>query len=326
MKFVTHEVRGQVAIYADQRRFLAPPDKAAAHAIRQFVDTLPPRSGSSTERTFLASVELLPEPAINAVGGGLGWLFWPERYFAVFFLTLAAGFAAPFIAQWANWVPMVQAPSLEGLSRPPSYALHALTVFLAMTALLIFHEFGHAAACRRAGIRADAFGVGFYLLLPAYFTRISLVRILPRRERIMVFTAGVYVQSVCSLGLSIAAALLDQRTLLEIAALNNLTILLNLMPVMRFDGYRILSEVKEDLARFDRLGVIKASIILATSAYLGLMIFILGGNMRRLGAALATGETPTPQVLIYGVLATLGSGFFVVSAWRMLRRIRVPAS
>ena len=323
MRFVTHEVRGQVAIYADQRRFIAPPDRSDPQAIQQFVQHLPPRPTSSPERAFLASVELLPEPAINAVGSSLGWLFWPRRYFTVLLVALSCAAAAPFVVQAGHWLPTLTVPTLDGLSRLPAYGLHALTIFLAMTALLIFHELGHAAACRRVGIRADALGVGFYLFMPAYFTRISLVKILPRRERIMVFTAGVYVQALASIGLCAAAAILDQKVLLEIATLNNLTILINLMPVMRFDGYRILSEVKADLARFDRYGMVKAAIILATTTYIGLIVFVLGNNIRRLAVALMTDSAPTPQVLVYGVLGVLGAGFFAFSTWRMLRRPRV---
>lgn len=194
----------------------------------------------------------------------------------------------------------------------------AISGFFSISALLVLHEFGHAAACRSVGVRADGLGVGFYLVMPAFYTKLSLVKLLSRRERIIVYSSGVYFQMLASIGLTLAAWLLKERALLTLAHLNNFTVLLNLIPVARFDGHKVLDEFSDWIEARDRLQLVKGAIVLTTAAYLLFIGRSLWRNIQHLVDGALHGVL-TPSTLFVGGLSCLGLVFFARSVVKMLR-------
>ena len=54
--------------------------------------------------------------------------------------------------------------------------LHPLLLLLVLglsVASMLFHECGHAAACRYGGARPGVIGMGIYLIWPAFFTNVT---------------------------------------------------------------------------------------------------------------------------------------------------------
>src|SRR3954453_1534418 len=105
-----------------------------------------------------------------------------------------------------------------------------------------FHEIGHAAACRYGGGRPGGMGAGIYLVWPAFYTDVTDAYRLPRPARLRTDLGGIYfnaVIAVLTLGLWLATGL---DALLLLIAVQMLEIVKNLSPVIRADGYHILSD------------------------------------------------------------------------------------
>ncbi len=119
----------------------------------------------------------------------------------------------------------------------------------------ICHEMGHAYMAHRYGLKVPIIGVAFLVLMPILYTDSSNAwRLNSRRERLMVDGAGI----MAELFLASVATLLwvflpdgSLRTVaFSVAAVSwVLSLLVNLNPLMRFDGYFILS----DLMGFENL-------------------------------------------------------------------------
>ncbi len=115
---------------------------------------------------------------------------------------------------------------------------------LAVTKTL--HELGHGIACRRHGCRVPAMGVAFVFLWPMpYVDTSDTWRLLDRRKRLEIALAGVTTEVLLAIAASFAWLYLPPGLLrdvcLFVAVLSwTLSILVNLNPLMRFDGYYAL--------------------------------------------------------------------------------------
>jgi len=117
--------------------------------------------------------------------------------------------------------------------------------------LKVLHEFGHAYACKSRGGHVPEMGVMLILLTPlAYVDATSSWGFARRRDRIMVSVAGVYVESIIAAVALLVWATTPSPTVRIIAhnvviLASVVTVLLNLNPLMRFDGYYVLSDLLE---------------------------------------------------------------------------------
>src|SRR5215207_7774100 len=105
-----------------------------------------------------------------------------------------------------------------------------------------FHEIGHAAACRVGGGRPGGMGAGIYLVWPAFYTDVTDAYRLPRGARLRTDLGGIYFNAfvaVLTLGVWLATGV---EALLLLIAVQMLEIVKNLSPVIRADGYHILSD------------------------------------------------------------------------------------
>lgn len=113
--------------------------------------------------------------------------------------------------------------------------------------LLVFaHEWGHAAASWRLGIRPAGIGVGLFMLFPVLYTDVTAIWRLPARERMLVNLAGSHVQLLLGLPLAALAQGLGGTAVgayLHLLVLANLlSCVFNLIPFTRLDGYWVLSD------------------------------------------------------------------------------------
>ena len=76
--------------------------------------------------------------------------------------------------------------------------LMLLVLGLALLSLL-FHECGHATACRYGGARPGVIGMGIYVLWPAFFTNVTDAYRLGRAGRIRTDLGGVYFNAIFAL-------------------------------------------------------------------------------------------------------------------------------
>ena len=68
----------------------------------------------------------------------------------------------------------------------------------------LFHECGHAAACRYGGARPGVIGMGFYVMWPAFFTNVTDTYRLGRAGRVRTDLGGVYFNAIFVLALTAA--------------------------------------------------------------------------------------------------------------------------
>jgi putative peptide zinc metalloprotease protein len=151
-------------------------------------------------------------------------------------LPVLAGFA---VVAWFVLLHKGVASATAQAFDSPELLLLVLALGIASAA---FHEIGHAAACRYGGGRPGGMGAGIYIVWPAFYTDVTDAYRLPRRARLRTDLGGLYfnaVIAVVTLGVWLAVR---ADALLLLVALQMLEMVKNLSPVIRADGYHILSD------------------------------------------------------------------------------------
>ncbi|WP_448722637.1 biotin/lipoyl-binding protein [Pseudomonas farris] len=127
----------------------------------------------------------------------------------------------------------------------------ALAFGVALFFAKLCHEFGHAFMAKRAGCRVQSMGVAFMVLLPMFYTDVSDAwRVNDRRARLLIGAGGVLAELVLACIALLAWSLLPDgpgRTAAFMLASATwiTTLVINLNPFMRFDGYFLLSDFWE---------------------------------------------------------------------------------
>ena len=129
-----------------------------------------------------------------------------------------------------------------------------LLVFGLAVASAGFHELGHAAACRYGGATPAGMGVGIYLVWPAFYTDVTDAYRLPKRSRLRVDLGGLYFNAVVADLTLVAWLLCRVDALLLLVALQLLEMVKQLSPVIRADGYHILSDATGIPDLFSHIG------------------------------------------------------------------------
>ncbi len=131
--------------------------------------------------------------------------------------------------------------------------------YLIISGLTLFlHEFGHATACKKLGAEPENIGFGFYMLSPVMFADVSDAWKLKKKERIYINFAGLYMEALIALILAIVYIFTKEISLLILCSMTLLSFVVNLNPLLRYDGYWVLSDItntpnlrKVSLQKFD---------------------------------------------------------------------------
>jgi putative peptide zinc metalloprotease protein len=118
-----------------------------------------------------------------------------------------------------------------------------LLVFLLAVASAGFHEMGHAAACRYGGGTPSGMGMGIYLVWPAFYTDVTDAYRLPKRDRLRTDLGGLYFNAVVAVVTLAVWLAVRVDALLLLVALQLIEMVKQLSPVIRADGYHILSDL-----------------------------------------------------------------------------------
>lgn len=127
----------------------------------------------------------------------------------------------------------------------------ALSFGVALFFAKLCHEFGHAFMAKRAGCRVQSMGVAFMVLLPMFYTDVSDAwRVNDRRARLLIGAGGVLAELLLACIALLVWSLLPDgpaRTAAFMLASATwiTTLVVNLNPFMRFDGYFLLSDLWE---------------------------------------------------------------------------------
>ncbi len=147
------------------------------------------------------------------------------------------------IIRWDQWSGAI--PSLSTYLQ----SLNPLTTAMIFVVTKTVHELGHATACRRLGSRPGIAGVWFLCFMPCPYVDVTEVWRQPSpHRRAAVMAAGMVAEGVLCV-LAIWVWLLTESAPVQLAAMNVIlicgvsTILFNANPLMRYDGYFILSDL-----------------------------------------------------------------------------------
>ncbi|MER6125509.1 hypothetical protein ABT173_23345 [Streptomyces sp. NPDC001795] len=172
------------------------------------------------------------ERRVAKIARALAWLHRPLVVVAVL-----AGIAV--LDVWLFVFFGAITPVLEVLDQP----VLLLVVFVLTVASLVFHEFGHASACRYGGARPGCIGCGLFLIWPSMYTDVTDVYRIGRVGRLRTDLGGVYFNVVFMLAMAGAYAVSGQAFFLATVYLGHFEILEQLMPAVRLDGYYILGDL-----------------------------------------------------------------------------------
>ncbi|MBX5461782.1 MAG: hypothetical protein IRZ28_11925 [Steroidobacteraceae bacterium] len=119
-----------------------------------------------------------------------------------------------------------------------------LALALALTAAGVFvHELGHLAACVRHGASHGGVGVGLYWCFPTFYSEVHGAWLLGRWQRAAVDAGGVYLQGGFVLLLGLVFLATRSPAVLGAIAWSHLLMLHTLNPVLKFDGYWLLTDL-----------------------------------------------------------------------------------
>src|SRR3954451_13158800 len=173
---------------------------------------------------------LVPERAVNVIARGFAWVHTPP-VLALVLLALAA------FDVWLFGIHGI-AGGLRSVLYHPLLLLGVLASIVVATA---FHEVGHASACRYGGARPGVIGAGLYLIWPAFYCDVTDAYRLNRPGRLRTDLGGVYFNGIFALGAGVAYFATGQEALLLIAFIQHTIVLQQLLPLLRFDGYYVMS-------------------------------------------------------------------------------------
>jgi putative peptide zinc metalloprotease protein len=187
---------------------------------------------------FLRIPLFRPDPWLIRWTPKLSWIFSDKAHYIILALGLIGLFMV--LRQWdAFQATFLHFFNLQGL------VLYALTLALVKS----IHELGHAFAARRLGCRVASMGLALLVLLPVLYTDTTDAwRLRNRSQRLRIVTAGVRAELYLALLATFLWNILPDGALRSvtffIATTSWITsIVINISPFMRFDGYYALSDL-----------------------------------------------------------------------------------
>ncbi len=180
---------------------------------------------------------LNPDPILGRIEPLLRWMLTP-RFAVVLAMLAALGFYL-ISRQWQVYThSFLHLFTLEG----------ALMVAIALGLAKAVHEFGHGLMAKRFGSRVPGMGVAVLVLLPVLWTDTTDAwRLTDRRKRFLIDASGMLAEITLAVFASLAWSVLPDGPVRTAAFLLSsstwvLTVLVNVNPLMRFDGYFLLSD------------------------------------------------------------------------------------
>ena len=179
-----------------------------------------------------------PDLFLSRTAPRVNWLF--SRWF--FFVWLAVGLSALLVLA-ARFQDFVQ--PINGILSAGNLPM----LWATFIALKLWHELGHGYACKAFGSRVPEMGTILIVGNPLAYVDATAAWSLPERwKRLIVMCGGMYFESLVAIPALFVWALSNDSVLGSLAyqvvlTASVVTILFNANPLMKFDGYFILSEL-----------------------------------------------------------------------------------
>jgi putative peptide zinc metalloprotease protein len=186
---------------------------------------------------FMRIPLLRPDRFLTATYPYVRWIY--SRNFAI--AVIAIGLAGIYLIarQWDTFrATFVDLFSIDG----------AISFGVTLMGLKVVHELGHAYTAKRYGCRVPNMGVALLVMVPVLYTDVNEAwKVTGRRHRLAIGLAGVTAELCCAAIAALAWGFLPSGPARSVAFLVATTtwvttVLLNLSPFMRYDGYYVLSD------------------------------------------------------------------------------------
>ncbi len=206
------------------------------------------------------------------------------------------------------------AKPLDGLLASRNLPLMWITLIV----LKLFHELGHAYACKHYGGHVPEMGAYLVMFTPcAYVDATACWGFNRKWERLVVCFGGMYVESIFA-AIAVLVWSVTEPSLIRSLAYNviflagTITVLFNINPLMRYDGYYILSDLTE--VPNLRARASQFFINLLKRKCLGLPVPAEAGNGRLKSLLFVYGAAAAVYrvTLVLGIAALIATKFFVL--------------
>jgi putative peptide zinc metalloprotease protein len=124
-----------------------------------------------------------------------------------------------------------------------------------------FHEIGHATGTRYGGAKPGVMGVGVYIVWPAFYTDITDAYRLGKAGRLRADLGGMYFNAIFALAVAGIYALTGFEPLLLLVVLQTFAIVQQSLPLLRLDGFYIVSDLTGVPDMLSRIKPVLASLI-----------------------------------------------------------------
>jgi putative peptide zinc metalloprotease protein len=182
------------------------------------------------EKFFLWEKELIPSQIVDFFSQILRVLFFP----AVIKILIVAAILTEIFFFYNNAV---------------IFSVQVADAYIIVVVLLLYlcssflHELGHATACKYFGANHGGIGIGLYLNFPVFYTDVSEVWTLSRKQRMLVNFAGIYFQLISLIPLFLIFFITKSEVIKFFIFTLNFNFVITLNPFFRFDGYWIMSDL-----------------------------------------------------------------------------------
>ncbi|MCB1061561.1 MAG: HlyD family efflux transporter periplasmic adaptor subunit [Verrucomicrobiae bacterium] len=180
-----------------------------------------------------------PDPFLHLANRWLGWIAAP--WFFVVWLVVVLGASYQMAVHWRPFME-----SAGGAILPDNWLLLIITFSL----LKLIHELGHGIVAKRFKVPVPEWGVRLLAFISplTYVDASASWRLTTRWPRICVAGAGMYVELLVAaitvfVWVETDPGLINTLAYNSIFAASVVTVLFNANPLMRFDGYYILSDL-----------------------------------------------------------------------------------
>lgn len=180
-------------------------------------------------RPFIISFNLFSERLVRPFSTALGILFAKR-----FVLLVCACFLLAEV--------LIFTRTLRAIHHPFSL-LDVGLFYISVIGITLFHELGHATACRRFDCPHGDIGFAFYFIYPAFYTDVTKAWRLPPLQRAVIDLGGIYFQAILFVLMTLYVMLTHSLFTLRLLWAMNLTMLWTLNPVFKLDGYWLLSDL-----------------------------------------------------------------------------------
>ena len=190
-----------------------------------------------------------PEPILERWASAVDWVYG-KIGFILWAILIITGFSH----LTGHWEELLAAADPQLMLQTENIAL----LYLCFAGIKLIHEFGHGFACKVFGKRngsggeVHTMGIMFLVLMPVpYVDASSAWAFRSKWQRIMVGAAGMYIELAVAAVAAIVWANTQSGTLIHDISYNLIfvagvsTILFNANPLLRYDGYYMLSDMLE---------------------------------------------------------------------------------